>query len=816
MRDIVQRLSYKQKSANDFKWAKEVIDSLESYSYRGWSPDSKNNVPLDSRLDMIWRSYRLYNNQVDEKDFEDDLNPFGFQLGQKKDKIMPYNKAHNKINVLISELLKRPFNFKATFTNLEGAYALLEERKRLVKEYVLAQIMMEGEKSYLSQQEMPQEQLQVKLQEIEQKYASVKNPDQIDEYLKNEYTEPREIKSNKLLEDLCKRLNILDKKKDSFKHGLLSDEEHCWVGLVNGKITLKVLNPLGVFFHKSPEVKYIQDGDFAGYRTRMSVADVLDNYKDLKDKDVKKLEERYQERGGGEREKDYYFPHTDLKIRKNELLSEVGSYGYSFNDDVEVINVAWRSQRKVGFFNYIDENGELQTEIVDEAFKLDKTNPKHISLDWEWVPEVWEGTKIDSDIYVNIRPIEWQEVDPEDPYYQPLPYHGVVYNNMNATQISTMERMRPFQFLYFIVVHKLKKLIADDRGKAIEIDVTRLDPKIGLEETLFYLNELNVYLYNSAQGAENPGASTRSAVGGAIDRSNAQHIINYLNVLNYIDEQIGEVAGVTRAREGKTEPYEAVTNQQQSIMQSSTITELIFHAHQMHWENVLNYMIDIAIKKADEEGGVFQSFGPKLERDVYTIKPGELKNCKLGVFVVDNPRDNEIFRQIQSLAQPLLQTDKARFSQIIKLLKQSFSTEEMIRDIESFENMMDQENARRFQQEQEMKAKELEDARNIEMMKMNHEASIHKMDNETKIQIAQINSFSRQLDQDIDDDGTPDQFEIAQFQEEARQEQEKLNLENKRLTQEKEENDKDRQVKREEMKSKEKIAKSRPKPKTSK
>ena len=378
MKNIIQRLTYREKIANDNQWGKDMLDALEQYAQAGWSTDGLPGK--DTRLDMIYRSYRLYNSQLDEADFEDDLNPMGFQLGQKKDKIMPYNKAHNKINVLVGELLKRPFNFRATFTNLEGAYALMDERKALIKKYVMAEIAKQGELAYLQGKGLPQPEMEAAVKELEARFKDVMNPEQIEEYLKTKFVEPRELKSNRLLADLYKRLKLYDKKKDSFKHALLSDEEHCWIGFINGRLEVKVLNPMGVFYHKSPETKFVQDGEYAGYRTRMSVADVIDTYKSLTEENIAQLEARYSEKNSKDREKDLYFPHKELRFLKQAVSSRVGSYGYSYTDEVDVMHATWRSLRKIGFFTYIDGNGELQTEIVSEEFKLDKNNPLHGKL----------------------------------------------------------------------------------------------------------------------------------------------------------------------------------------------------------------------------------------------------------------------------------------------------------------------------------------------------------------------------------------------------------------------------------------------------
>lgn len=53
----------------------------------------------------------------------------------------------------------------------------------------------------------------------------------------------------------------------------------------------------------------------------------------------------------------------------------------------------------------------------------------------------------------------------------------------------------------------------------------------------------------------------------------AQSISNYVQLLQAIDQQISEVAGVTREAEGHTTPTSAVTNAQSNIQMSSIVTE---------------------------------------------------------------------------------------------------------------------------------------------------------------------------------------------------------------------------------------------------
>lgn len=816
MKYVRQRISYKQKAANDFKWAKENIDALEQYAYQDWQFDGRSYSP-DSRMEMIVKSYKLYNSQIDQEDLENVFNPTGIDIGQKKDDILPYNKAHNKINALLGELIKRPFNLKAVLASDERAYAVTDIEDKLIKEYIMAMFEKTQMLQQLQQSGLPPEEMQEKAQAIEQQFAEVKTPDQIKKYIADEYLEPREMKANSILDLLIKKEDIIEKKTDSFKHGLLSDEEHCWIGEINGYACLKVLNPLNVFYHKSPEIKYVQDGDYAGTRIKMSLADVFDTYKSLTEKDIEKLEEKYStipSEGLG-KEMHYNFKHIELRHLEHAASGDIGSYGFTYADMVDVLHVEWRSQRKVGFLTFIDEEGQEQLEIIDESLKIDTTMiPGFISLTYEWIPEIWEGTKIDDSIYVDIRPVPNQRVDLNDPYKQSLRYHGLVYNNMNSRQISIMERMRPFQYLYFIVVHNLKKLIAMDHGKIFPMDSTMLDPKVPLEKTLYYMDQLNIYLYNSLANGDQPGAAHRaSGVNNAVDWSNAQQIANYIQILEYIDQQIGEVAGIPRAREGQTTAYEAVTNTQQNIIQSSVVTEVLFDAHTKHWEKVLDSLVNLSIRLFNKKSNMYSYLTTTSKFESIRLKEGEFDNCDFNVFVTDSPKENEIFRQLQGLAQPLLQNDKARFSHIIKLIKQKSSIEELTRDIESFEEYMDQIGQQQAQAEQANAQNNLKMQMQLKEMEMQHELRLKEMEIQGKIAVAEIQAFMGQKDQDIDDNGVPDQLEIEKLRHEDR----KLQLEKEKMKQESNEAAKDRQHEKEvqdkDIEGKIKIEKSKPKPK---
>lgn len=774
-----QRKSYTEKTKGDNEWAKKQIDALISYGYRDTTASGRSEASYVSRYETLLRSYRLYNNKVDQSDFEREFNPFNINVGQKKDYVAPYNKAHNKINILVGELMGQPFTYRAYLVSEEGAKATLEIKNKLLDEYAKAEMEKQITLNYVKNDpEMTNEKYTSITQMLAEKYQNVMNPDQIEEYIAKEYLQPREKKANKILDRIMFEQSILDKKADSFKHGLLSDEEHAWVGELNGRLCIKILNPLGVFYHKSPDVKYIQNGDYAGYRTRMSVADILDTYKNLSKADIKKLttDHTLSETAPGS-EMVYNFAHTTLEHMGHPGSFEEGQYGYAAMHDLDVYHVEWRSQRKVGFLTYLDEAGAEQTTIVDESFKLNnRLNPNIISLEWDWIPEIWEGTRIGRDIYVDIRPVPEQTVDMDYPYEQPLRYIGVVYNNMNATPVSVMERMRPFQLLYLVVMHKWKKLISREKGNKIPIDVSMLPGDISMEQWLYYFEELDYYFYNSLENSDDPRTANRGAVDRTLVTSKTSEIINYIQILEYLDNQIGEIVGITPSREGQSSPYTPVTNNQQSILNSSNITRYLFNAHQKHWENVLNRAINCAIKYP---GGAYQGFNG-VSRDAFSYTKEEFDNDKYNVYIADSAKESQIFNEIKGLLQPALQNDKVKFSGIIKAIKSS-STSEIAEIIELGEKLQEEMEQRISQSQNEATLQAAKMQSDVENRKLDILERNNIRDNETRLATGLATAVGIDKGEDTDGDGTPDIVELMKIDSNAQATMQKLNLEREKL-----------------------------------
>ncbi len=843
-----QRLPYSKKSEKEFDWGKKCIDAIARnlYSLNG-QEDNKYKSDIQRKL----ANYRLYNNQVDQEEFEKECNPFGLTSKEFQDKIQPYNKTYNKINVLLGEELKRPFNHRVYLLNSDAVESYNREKTKMLKDYFSAFIKSIHDKFVagfeLEKQNLTEEEYQQQMEQIEAEFNQMLPPEEIEKYMSTNWRESKEILADKLLQYFAKKLKLKYQKNTAFKHALISGEELVWVGVINGEPVIEVLNPLKFFFHKSSETEFIQDGYYAGYRTRMTVADVLDRYADeLTEEDKKNLDNITTNNNLFGITTDFLKNTIELEglnksleyrmLKDSSGVEYLGSYGSGTYNDVDVIHVEWRSQRKVGFLKYFDETGKEQLDFVDESFeipvgstrvqyrnKYGKKKTKYIwivdeqpfELEWDWIPEVWEGVRINSNVYVGIRPKPYQLRDPDNPFKVKLGYHGLIYNSMNAPTISPMDRMKPFQYLYFIIMHKMKEIIAKDMPPLTMIDMSMIPKTLTNEQWLYYYKQ-GLGFYDPNQNNEGNPQQMSGQKGPAfeVQRSVMNHVSAYIEILAWIDNQINEVAGVTKQREGQTSANEAVTNAQQNITQSSHITETLFSSHNILWEDILTSLIETAQFAYKDEPKKIPLILDDLSRQVLELDTDEFPLAKLGVFITDNPSDYENLAFLRQQSLSFIQNG-SRVSDVAKILRAT-SMEALEREFKAIEDLRDK--AAQAQQQAELenaeKLKQMEiDAREDEQA---HELEVVDRKGYWDIQKSQLTALG--IDEGGNEDSIIKQADLAIKQAKAQadislkerqlaNDERSQQFEEVKLQKQLEDKEKDRQ-------SKEKIAKSKPKPKT--
>ncbi|HSH53230.1 MAG TPA: hypothetical protein VK982_16005, partial [Bacteroidales bacterium] len=373
-----------------------------------------------SRKERMKIAYDLYNSIFNENDFKYVTDPFKVRDGFPAT-IQNFNIIKPKIDLLIGEETKRPYSYKVIQVNEDATSKLQEKYKQLVTTSIV-NVAREGSPDQPVTDE--------ELQQIED----------LGKYINHDYSDLAETVAYHTLEYLNEKENIRDKFVKGFKDGLISGMEVIYVGILNSEPVLERVNPLYFSYDSRPDVEFIEDGDWAVRRIRMSVSSIYERLYDvMTESELDTLIEKFDFANHNSKKSGADFNRI---VWKNFDQS-------SFNDEfdteaIDVYHVTWRSLAKVGFLTYFDENGEEQTEVVDENYvPLDEEE-----VTWDWVTEIWEGYKVGDDMYLAINPIPNQYVSIDNPNDQKLPYVGAVFNNDNSKSKSLVEIMKPLQYMY--------------------------------------------------------------------------------------------------------------------------------------------------------------------------------------------------------------------------------------------------------------------------------------------------------------------------------------------------------------------------------
>ena len=202
-----------------------------------------------TRFGELQTYYNLYNSIFDEKDFKKITNPFKVDDGFPATP-QDFNIIRPKIDLLIGEETKRPFNFKVVRTSQEAASELMDKEKQMLQQYMEAAIM--GRMSPEEQQQF-QQQMQ---------NGEVMPPQAITKYMNKEYKDIIENTAYHTLTYLREKLSLDNEFIKGWKDGLIAGTEIYYVGVQNAEPYLERVNPIYFSYDRSTDLEFIEDGSW--------------------------------------------------------------------------------------------------------------------------------------------------------------------------------------------------------------------------------------------------------------------------------------------------------------------------------------------------------------------------------------------------------------------------------------------------------------------------------------------------------------------------------------------------------------------------
>lgn len=697
--------------------------------------------------------YNLYNSIFDEKDFKSITNPFKVEDGFPATP-HDFNIIRPKVDLLIGEETKRPLNFRVIRTSQEATSEMQEKEKQMILQYIEAAITAK-----MSPEEAQQFQEQLQSGEI-------MPPEQIAKYMDKDYKDIVENTAYHSLTYLREKLDLDNEFIKGWKDGLISGREIYYVGVLNAEPYAERVNPICFSYDKSPDLDFIEDGSWCCRKMRMPITEVYDRYYDkLEEKDLDRLEEMIGSTPGrnlGDRSP--VDMGIQLRIYDNPIFEGSGK------SLVNVWHCCWKSFKKIFYVTTTDDAGQPQINIVDETYQ---PVGNEVSVEPDWIIEVWEGYRAGSDLYFGIQPIEYQHVSIDNPNSQKLPYCGAIYSNTNSKPRSLVSILKPLQYMYIVLWYRLELAIARDKGKVVNMDITQIPKSMNISPAkwMHYLSSVGVNFINPYEEGWNiPGRE-----GGkpaqfnqitALDLTMSNVIAEYIQLMDKIEELAGTISGITQQREGAVSASEMVGNVERSVVQSSHITEPLFWVHNQCKRRVLNMLLNTA-KGAWEETGKqkLQYIFDNGERAFLDITP-KFYYEDMDVFVSDTSKDLENIQKLQQLIQPAMQNGASLLEAAEILTNDNFNIiKQKLKDMQTRQEQIQQQQQEAEAQQQQQLQQMQNEAKQQELMLQEAQMDLQRyqidQDNQTKIAVAQINAYRGTEELDQDQNGIPDPIEIG-------------------------------------------------------
>ena len=743
-----QALPFARKTA---KWGEQCLrwgDSLSSWNY---SPARK--ALRDKRT-----NYNLVRGILDMEDVALILNPSGISADYIPQNIQHFPIMNSKLNVLIGEELRRPFDWRAVVTNMNA----VSEVENAKKEEVLNSFRQVIEDTSLSAEDYEQ-----RLEEL-------------DEYFTYNYQDFREVRANEYLRHYIKEYNMPMIFNTGFQDGLYVGEEIYDINLEGGQPTIRRMNPERITPLRMGNSNRFEDADIILIEEYWSPGRIIDTFYDkLKKRDIEYLDNLPDYIGGATNSMGYAderngFIRKDMISDSYPTMEAVDIFGhndeymqyrllpYDNYGNVRVLRMRWKSKRRIlKVKQYDQETGEEGFSFYAENY-VPNADLGEVAEEM-WINEAWEGVLIGGNnrdfdnhskdgtygIYVCIqpRPIQYNRL--MNPSKCHLGIIGTIYNINEGKPFSMVDMMKPYNYLYNVIHNRLTEALASSWGSMAEVDLA-LVPETWTFDKWLYFAKVNHIAVRDSFNEGNHGAALGKIAGSL--NNNTQRIIsdasnNYIqqltNLAEWVKIQIGEIVGISKQREGQIANRETVGGVERATLQSSYITEIYFALHNDTKRRALEAFLETAKIAARGKQIKFRYIASDMSMKLMEFDGDEFAEDDYGI-VVDNSSDVvNLDQKIESIANAALQTQSSSLSDIMKMWLSASSLAEKVRILEKGERRR-MEQAQRDQQMQLQAQQEASQVQaQMRQMELETQVGMNRENNETKVLVAQIQADNK-------------------------------------------------------------------------
>lgn len=709
-------------------------------------------------------NYNLFNDVVDKAEMNRVINPYGFDDVAQLPRYKNYSLVNSSLMLLFGEERRRAFNPIVTAINQDAVSEKLQTISNTFTQFVASQLVTPEDDENT----------------IEQKLA------EFNKWAMN-YRDRRSRMAQQVINYLYRTENAAETFSRGYEDLLIAGEEIYFGDIIGNRPVIRKGNPLNTYSIRSGTSYRIEDSDIIVEDGYLPLGEVIDRYyKDLTPKEIDALQNGFKTSTGrgliqGQETNPTFDPSLVFGVEfqgsvysPNNADTSYFAGGFDLQGNVRCTRVLWKGMRKVGYLTSVDpQTGEQVNTYVPEDYKINKDIGE--TIEWIWISEWYEGTKLGIDVYTRFGPCAIQLRRMDNPSICYPPVVGTVVNvNANKGR-SMMDMTREYQYLYNALMTRLELTMAKDKGRIARLDLSMIPDGWDMDKWMYYAEVLGYQVvdpFNEGTKGASLGklAGSMNQNAAYIDLQQGQYMSNTISVADFIARRVDEVTGINSQRRGAIDSRETVGGVERAVTQSSMSTEKWFSIHDNTRIRALKLWLELAkIAWKDEK---FKrpfvmddgSMGV-LDFDGSLFVEGEY-----GIDVSISSKDEDMMSALKSLSQPFLQNGGSM--SIVADLYRTTDPQSLQRKIESYEQQQREAQQQQQQQEIEMQQSqlaqaqeqaqaELERKHELEMAKIDLEK--YKIDTEasTKIRVAEIAVYNRQPNLDLNNNSIPDPLEIG-------------------------------------------------------
>ena len=383
-------------------------------------------------------------------------------------------------------------------------------------------------------------------------------------------------------------------------------------------IQIEVLDPLNTFPDRNPESPYIKDSHKIVVRKWLSKQQILSYYgKDLSRDDIEKVKETWSDDFG-----------------------EGTIYGYTYANTVQPMYSNMPGHP-------VNEDGLQKLIPVYEV--------EWLETDKNFVMQRYSSVRIGGDIYIINGKDEHVIRSKDNPNYASLSVNGVYFTNRTNKPYSLMLACADLQDKYDLLIYYRDVLIANSGVKGQIIDFSLIPANLGvnwperIKTWMAYRKAGSMMIDTTQEGRNELGAGQFNTMfSGYDDTLSAQAIQAIQLAIDSVEATTSSITGVFRERLNGIQQRDAVTNIQQGVNNSFTITKPIYQQMDLVTCEIISDCLNQA-KRTWKKGLTGILVLGDNQQKVFTALPEDFTFTDYDIHVISSTQIMQDMQQIQML-----------------------------------------------------------------------------------------------------------------------------------------------------------------------